>query len=59
MNVAGIRSEKFEGVGDFGAVAGGQGQVVDLGDGHDGNAGVDRDAADALDDVGDVCPAGR
>jgi hypothetical protein len=48
--------EVFEGVGDFGAVAGGQGQVVDFVDGHDGDAGVDCDAADGLDDVGDVRP---
>ena len=46
--------EVLEGVGDFGAAAGGQLHVVDLIDQHHGHRRVDRDAADGLDDVGHV-----
>ena len=48
--------EVLQGVGYLGAVAGGELEVVDLIDADHADPGIDRDAADGLDDVGDVRP---
>ncbi|WP_443075920.1 hypothetical protein [Streptomyces sp. TRM 70351] len=51
--------EVLEGIGDLGAVAAGQRDVVELVDEDQAGAGVGADADDSLDDVSDAEPGGH